>query len=165
MKKYIPLFLIWISGTLLHFAYEISGRNPLVSLFAPINESVWEHYKLAFFPLLVAGLFMSRERGIINMAPPIVFALTHACFTMFGINYFYTGALGLGNILFIDILNYYVTTAVGYWFLVRYSAYDYTRETGITAIFSIAIMMITLWILTFYPQNLPIFIDFSKRTK
>ena len=163
MKKYIPLFLIWISGTLLHFAYEISGRNPLVSLFAPINESVWEHYKLAFFPLLVAGLFMSRERGIINMAPPIVFALTHACFTMFGINYFYTGALGLGNILFIDILNYYVTTAVGYWFLVRYSAYDYTRETGITAIFSIAIMMITLWILTFYPQNLPIFIDFSKR--
>ena len=163
MKKYIPLFLIWISGTLLHFAYEISGRNPLVSLFAPINESVWEHYKLAFFPLLVAGLFMARERGIINMAPPIVFALTHACFTMFGINYFYTGALGLGNILFIDILNYYVTTAVGYWFLVRYSACDYTRETGITAIFSIAIMMITLWILTFYPQNLPIFIDFSKR--
>ena len=163
MKKYIPLFLIWISGTLLHFAYEISGRNPLVSLFAPINESVWEHYKLAFFPLLVAGLFMARARGIINMAPPIVFALTHACFTMFGINYFYTGALGLGNILFIDILNYYVTTAVGYWFLVRYSAYDYTRATGITAIFSIAIMMITLWILTFYPRNLPIFIDFSKR--
>ena len=163
MKKYIPLFLIWISGTLLHFAYEISGRNTLVSLFAPINESVWEHYKLAFFPLLVAGLFMARARGIINMAPPIVFALTHACFTMFGINYFYTGALGLGNILFIDILNYYVTTAVGYWFLVRYSAYDYTRATGITALFSIAIMMITLWILTFYPQNLPIFIDFSKR--
>ena len=36
-------------GTLLHFTYRWSGRNPLI---APVNESVWEHMKLLFFPML-----------------------------------------------------------------------------------------------------------------
>ena len=35
-----------ITGTLLHFVYDLSNENPVVGLFAPINESVWEHLKL-----------------------------------------------------------------------------------------------------------------------
>lgn len=30
-----------IAGTLLHFAYEYSLENPLVAMFAPVNESTW----------------------------------------------------------------------------------------------------------------------------
>ena len=39
-----------IAGTLLHFAYEYSMENPLVAMFAPVNESTWEHMKLLFWP-------------------------------------------------------------------------------------------------------------------
>lgn len=163
MKKYTPLFLIWLSGTLLHFAYETTGRSWLMALFAPVNESVWEHYKLAFWPLLVAGLVMARGKGIVNMAPPIVFSLTHTAFVMFGIYYFYTSALGLDTILAVDIANFFVSTAIGWLFLVRYSRFEYTNATGIVAIVSVIILIITLWILTFEPKNLPIFIDFSKK--
>ena len=45
------------AGTLLHFCYEWSGENPFVALFAPVSESVWEHLKLLFFPVLVYTLF------------------------------------------------------------------------------------------------------------
>lgn len=31
------------AGTLLHFVYEWSGSAVIVGLFAPVNESVWEH--------------------------------------------------------------------------------------------------------------------------
>lgn len=41
-----------ITGTLLHFTYEWSNRNPIVALFAAVNESTWEHLKIAVFPLL-----------------------------------------------------------------------------------------------------------------
>lgn len=163
MKKYTPLFLIWISGTLLHFAYELSGRNALVSLFAPINESVWEHYKLAFWPLVAAGLIMAAERGIINMTAPIVFAVTHTAFVMFGIYYFYRAALGADNILAVDIANFFVSTAIGWRFLVRYGRYEYTDMTGIIAGISIVILAVTIWILTFYPGKFPLFIDFSNK--
>ena len=40
-----------IAGTLLHFAYEYSMENPLVAMFAPVNESTWEHMKLVFLPM------------------------------------------------------------------------------------------------------------------
>ena len=33
--------------------YEMSGRNILLGLLTPVNESVWEHLKLLFFPFLL----------------------------------------------------------------------------------------------------------------
>lgn len=40
-------------GSLWHFLYEWSGNNAVVGLFAPFNESTWEHLKLLFFPALI----------------------------------------------------------------------------------------------------------------
>lgn len=40
------------AGSLLHFAWEWSGRSSIVAVFAAINESTWEHLKLAFWPAL-----------------------------------------------------------------------------------------------------------------
>ena len=93
------------------------------------------------------------------MAPPVVFSLTHTAFVTFGLNYLYTGAFGVENILTLDVANFFVSTAIGYWFLVRYSQYEYTNSTGITAMVSIIILALTLWWLTFHPVNLPIFIE------
>ena len=45
------ILCVSILGTLLHFTYRWSGRNPLIGLIAPVNESVWEHMKLLFFPM------------------------------------------------------------------------------------------------------------------
>ncbi len=45
-----------ILGTLLHFAYEWSGNNAFVGSFSSINESTWEHLKLAFFPMLITAI-------------------------------------------------------------------------------------------------------------
>lgn len=38
----------FIFGTLLHFTYEWSNQNLVVSLFSAINESTWEHLKLLY---------------------------------------------------------------------------------------------------------------------
>lgn len=40
-------------GTALHFAYEWTGRNAIAAILAPLNESTWEHLKLAFWPMLL----------------------------------------------------------------------------------------------------------------
>ena len=47
------ILCVSILGTLLHFTYRWSGRNPLIGLIAPVNESVWEHMKLLFFPMFL----------------------------------------------------------------------------------------------------------------
>ena len=53
----IGAIFVIIVGTLWHFVYEWSGDNLYVGLIAPVNESVWEHMKLVFFPMLIFGVF------------------------------------------------------------------------------------------------------------
>ena len=55
LKSYIITGIIFVSivGTLFHFVYEWSGNNILIGLFTPINESIWEHTKLIFFPIAI----------------------------------------------------------------------------------------------------------------
>jgi len=45
-----------ILGTILHFTYEWSGGNAFVGTFSSVNESTWEHLKLAFFPMLLTAI-------------------------------------------------------------------------------------------------------------
>lgn len=54
----LGIFFVLILGTLSHFLYDWSGNHAIVGLFTPVNESVWEHMKLVFFPMLLYSLIM-----------------------------------------------------------------------------------------------------------
>lgn len=43
-------------GTILHFLYDWTGGNILVSPFSGVNESTWEHMKLLFWPLFLFAM-------------------------------------------------------------------------------------------------------------
>ena len=45
-------------GFLLHFLYQWSP-NVLFAVLSPVRESVWEHLKLIYWPLLIAGLILT----------------------------------------------------------------------------------------------------------
>ena len=40
-------------GSLDHFLFEWSGRRPVMGIFAPVNESVWEHLKMGYWGMIV----------------------------------------------------------------------------------------------------------------
>ena len=60
LKHYtiISILFVLITGVLAHFLYQWSGNNRIVSYFTPINESIWEHMKLLFFPMLLYAVFI-----------------------------------------------------------------------------------------------------------
>ena len=65
-KNLISFFVIGIIGVLSHFVYEWSGENAFVGLFFPVNESIWEHLKLIFYPALIyftAEYFYTKEQS------------------------------------------------------------------------------------------------------
>lgn len=81
------LFIIFL-GSALHFTYELSGSNLVVGAISAVNESVWEHLKLVFWPSLfwmliaifplkntVNGFFSAKAIGtyIIVIFVPVVF--------------------------------------------------------------------------------------------
>ena len=54
----IPLIVV---GSVLHFAYDWSGHHRVVAVFAAVNESYWEHIKIA------AADRFEREGGYMHM--------------------------------------------------------------------------------------------------
>lgn len=51
------IIFISVVGTLSHFMYELSGHNKFMALFTAVNESTWEHIKIALSPSLIWGLY------------------------------------------------------------------------------------------------------------
>ncbi len=60
LKQYtiIGILFVLAKGTLDHFLYDWSGHNTIVGLLTPINESIWEHMKMLFYPMLLYTLFL-----------------------------------------------------------------------------------------------------------
>lgn len=49
----IGFFTISILGTLLHFTFNFSGKNLFIASFSAVNESAWEHLKIAVIPIIL----------------------------------------------------------------------------------------------------------------
>ena len=107
-------------GTLLHFTYDWSGNNRVVGLYSAMNESVWEHLKLLFFPVLLytileylwighrkSGYVLVRAKAALWGMLAIV-----ACY------YTYTGIVGRG-FLAADLILFLIGTAITAWYTWR----------------------------------------------
>lgn len=58
IRQFIGLGILFvlIVGSLFHFIYDWSNHLFWVGLIAPISESVWEHFKLGFYALVLYSL-------------------------------------------------------------------------------------------------------------
>lgn len=65
MLSVVGFFVISIIGTILHFTYDLSNGNLIVATFSAVNESVWEHLKIAVMPVFlwtIIELFVLKYR-------------------------------------------------------------------------------------------------------
>ncbi len=116
IKSYqiFSIIFTFILGTLLHFTYNLSGENIIVGSFSAINESVWEHLKLLYFPMLltlIIGYFYIGKNIPNYLCSKTVGIITSMLFTT-TFFYTYSGILG-NNITFIDISSFFVATVLG----------------------------------------------------
>ena len=105
-----------ILGTLWHFGYDWFPCA-LTALVCPVNESVWEHLKLLFFPPLTCAVFLSlRARGpqrgfwsgVLTGVLGSIAALVGAFYTL-------TAGFGLPATPALDIPLYYVNLVLLWW--------------------------------------------------
>ena len=116
IKNYqiFSVIFTFILGTLLHFTYELSNENMIVATFSAINESVWEHLKLLFFPMLLTTIigyfYIGRNESSFLCAK--LFGIIGSLLFIIIFFYTYTGIIGR-SILFVDIGSFFVAVMLG----------------------------------------------------
>ena len=158
----IVILFCLILGTLLHFTYEWSGENLFVGSFSAVNESVWEHLKLAFYPMLIAAII--EYFFVKNIANNYVEAKTIGIFTAISfivVAFFtYSGIIGT-SIIEIDILLFIISIILG-----EYVAYklmkrndESTVATTSLSIIILAFLLLCFVIFTYLPPEVNLFRD------
>ncbi|MCI9229227.1 MAG: hypothetical protein HFG86_14625, partial [Dorea sp.] len=94
-------------GFLNHFLYQLSGGSAFIALICPINESVWEHLKLLFFPILFvsAAQYLRYRPEAVRFFYHRFLAAICAVGATIVVFYTYTGMIGR-NFLVMDILTF-----------------------------------------------------------
>lgn len=62
-KEFIIVSIVMlVLGTSMHFAHHLPFFNHFLGYIFPVNESVWEHMKMIFYPALLTALYLLITR-------------------------------------------------------------------------------------------------------
>ena len=154
------LFIILI-GSMLHFTFELSSYNPLVGVFSAVNESVWEHLKLGFWPALLWTIIEYRQ--IKRAANNFFLAKTVVPYTITAIipTIFYSYTIFTGDSIFlIDIMSFVVAVIIGqylsYRLLIHKQLSSNIEKLSLIALLLLALIFV---VFTFYPPEIFLFQD------
>lgn len=111
-KRTFLVFLVALAaGAALHFVFELLP-NAVTALFSPVQESLWEHVKLVYWPLLCAGLYLTRGEGK-EAKGPWALAILISAVGMLSLGYLHHIVLG-GESAVVDMAIYILMMALAF---------------------------------------------------
>ena len=150
------------AGTALHFLYQWSGESVAAAPFAAVNESVWEHMKLLFWPML---LWAGAERAVLGgysrgFWPAKALGILLGLALIPALYYTYTGALGV-SVMWVDIAIFFVAAAAAFLAETRMLARDWRCRGGARASALVLLLLLSaaFVLCTFVPPRVPLFRD------
>ena len=167
-KKYFFLSAVFTAalGTFLHFLFELSGKARIFALFSSVNESVFEHLKLIFWPFFITviiGFFVLEHKKRILL--PAALSVFLGMFFIPAVHFSYKAFLGK-SFPFIDIPLYYLAVILSYLlFYILYKNGVGGGNIGAFLGFSIfALIIFSLIYFTVNPPHTEAFLDPTTNT-
>lgn len=157
--QYAGFIFTSIAGTLLHFAYDWSNQSIFLAPFSAINESIWEHMKLLFFPMFIFALieYFLIGNEYENFWCAKLIGTVLGLILIPTLYYTYTGAIGI-MIDFINIAIFFLAAAVAYSVETRLFEQGYTcRIAPWTSFFLLCLILLAFVVFTFFPPGIPLF--------
>lgn len=167
MKKTITrwqisgFIFVSILGTIFHFLFDLTDGNTLAAAVFPVNESVWEHIKLLFYPMVLYGVieYFLWDREEENFWNIKLMGILRGILLIPVIYYTYTGILGVSADWF-NIAIFFI--AVWFSFLLESRIFKEGRDFLLSSkevICILCIIAVIFGIFTFYTPNIPLFED------
>ena len=155
-RLFVAFVLTTLAGVCLHFLYDILPSF-VTALFSPVQESIWEHLKLIYWPYLAAMLIVTGKAGRGNRGSWL-FSLLVISVAMLVIGYVYHISLGGSSTAF-DITLYVVLMAVGFFLPARLKD---TAGRSAPVFFLVVLLGVAIVLFTFLPPDHILFSDLSE---
>ena len=131
-----------------------------MALFSGVNESVWEHMKLLFYPMFIFAIFQSlffkNSKHFWKIKLRVIIL---GLFLIPVIYYFYNGAITKSSD-WINIMIFVVSIAIAYLYENRlFKSEKHFKTTKKEAIVILIVIAILFGVFTFYPIEIGIFLD------
>ena len=162
IKKWHISGFVFVSilGVLFHFTYKFFENGSFWGYFFPVNESIWEHLKLIFWPSV---LFMIPEYIFIGKTVSDYFSVKASSLFVsmsfiVSAYYTYSGVLGF-NLLAADILLFFIGVFI-YEYLscsLIATADEYVKSDNFRGIALLVLFAICFIFWTYNPPTLGIF--------
>ena len=153
-----------VFGTLSHFLYDCSGQNLFIALFAPVNESIWEHMKLLFsrycymrFSCLISD---SRKKNFHTLRDSLLLGNFIGTFSIPILYFTYSGILG-HHVLIADIAVFLLGLFFAFRFAWKGKDTPRTDPRRKWIYLLTALLALLFFIFTFYPPRIGLFLDLS----
>ncbi len=166
IAELIGIVFVVLGAFLFHFLFEWSGNNQFVGVFAAVNESVFEHTKILFYPFIIYSIieyffveisfkqyFIAKSIASISLIIMVIVVF-----------YTYTGIIGY-HIPIVDILcsiaYAFIATGISFRLL---TINDKITKSFIWVFILFLIVLFSMIIFTLRPPKLPLFYDELNKT-
>ena len=122
-----------------------------------MNESLWEHVKLVFWPYLAAALILNRDRP--GGVRPWLLTLSLLCGATLLLGWLYHVTLG-GEALWVDLVLYAAVMILGFWLPTRFSG-PFHGVRWLLPILAAALLALLIAWFTVHPPEALLFRDLS----
>ncbi len=144
-------------GTTLHFWFEWTDYWRPMALIAAVNESTWEHFKMAFWPALIFALieypFLKNETNNFLVAKFAgLFSMPVITMILF---YGYTSLTGT-HLLWADVIVFILSVIGGQWVSLKILSKTEPMNTLVknAALAGLILMVLAFSLFSYYPlQN------------
>lgn len=168
MNLIISSFILFGVGTLLHFSYDLLNNNFFVGLIAPVNESVFEHLKLALYPIFFWWLlfYLLKHKKYSLDKSKWFFSCFNAMISsiviIISIHYVTKYGFGIKSVI-VDIISLYIAILLSQ--LKGYKIYNNILDkNNLLNIIYISSLIILFIYFSINPPKLPMFKDEKTKT-
>jgi len=143
-------------GTGMHFVHHASFFNHFMGYIFPINECVWEHMKMLFYPLTLVGLYLCITRKSAKPFGGMVLATLAAIPTQIALFYVYW-IFTRHSITIVDVIAYVVVMIAAMIFGNKWAFSPKVQKYLPYFIGAAVVLAIVIAVLTYHPFDINLF--------
>lgn len=149
-----------VLGTLLHFLFDWAGGSVVAALFSAVNESIWEHMKLLYYPMLLFAFLEYRFWG--REIPGFWCVKLEGTVLGLGlipvVYYVYTGIGGM-NADWFNVTLFFLAAGAAFWAETKLFQKGIRCGNGRLSLILLLLIGFAFTLLTFRPPRIPLFQD------